>query len=83
MINHSLLYSLHQMVHCQLSMKLVDNVESFFQNEIDVKNLDERVHIYRELFQLYPCEECGFRVSDIKELLRTAIRKETILRWNP
>ena len=40
----------------------------FFQNELDVKNLDERVHIYRELFQLYPCEECGFRVSDIKEL---------------
>ena len=39
-----------------------------FENELDVKNHEERVHMYGELFQLYPCEECGFRAADIKEL---------------
>ena len=28
----------------------------------------ERVHEYGELFQLYPCEECGMRASDLNEL---------------
>ena len=39
-----------------------------FENELDLKNHMERVHVYGELFQLYPCEECGFRASDLTEL---------------
>ena len=39
-----------------------------FENELDLQNHEERVHVYGELFQLYPCEECGFRASDKKEI---------------
>ena len=39
-----------------------------FENELDVQNHVERVHEYGELYQLYPCEECGLRASDLLEL---------------
>ena len=46
-----------------------------FANELDVKNHIERVHEYGELFQLYPCEECGMRASDLNEI-RQHIKEE-------
>ena len=39
-----------------------------FQNEQDLAFHKERVHEYRELCQLYPCEHCGFRSGNILEL---------------
>ena len=36
------------------------------ENELDLENHKERVHENGE--QLYPCEECGFRGSDMKEI---------------
>ena len=35
-----------------------------FENEHDLQDHKERVHEYRELFQIYLCEECGFRCND-------------------
>ena len=39
-----------------------------FQNELDVANHELRVHEYGETFDLYPCEECGFRGTDLMEI---------------
>ena len=39
-----------------------------FANELDLKNHKTRVHEYGEQFALYPCEECGFRGTDVREL---------------
>ena len=41
-----------------------------FENELDLANHIERVHEYGENFEIYPCEECGYRGTDI-----TSIRK--------
>ena len=38
-----------------------------FENELDLKNHIERVHVYGETFAIYPCEECGFRGTDVQE----------------
>ena len=35
--------------------------ENLFENEFDLKQHKERVHEYGEIFDLYPCEDCGFR----------------------
>ena len=32
---------------------------------MDLANHDKRVHEYGETFELYPCEECGFRGTDL------------------
>ena len=47
---------------------LCNECESVFQNEQDLAFHKERVHEYRELCQLYPCEHCGFRSGNILEL---------------
>ena len=39
-----------------------------FANELDVQNHMTRVHEYGEQFALYPCEECGFRATDLMEI---------------
>ena len=39
-----------------------------FENELDLANHVERVHEYGETFEIYPCEECGFRGTDIKSI---------------
>ena len=39
--------------------------ETIFENEFDLKKHKERVHEYGEIFDLYPCEECGFRGTDV------------------
>ena len=39
-----------------------------FENELDVLNHMERVHEYGESFRLYPCDQCGFRAGDKREL---------------
>ena len=42
--------------------------EKKFENELDVQNHMERVHEYGESFLLYPCDQCGFRAGDVREL---------------
>ena len=42
--------------------------DKVFHNELDMKNHIEKVHKYGEMFLLYPCEECGFRGGDMREL---------------
>ena len=39
---------------------------NIFENKLDLEN--NKVHEYGELFQLYPCAECGFRGIDMKEI---------------
>ena len=39
-----------------------------FANELDVQNHMTRVHEYGEQFALYPCEDCGFRATDLMEI---------------
>ena len=39
--------------------------DKVFENELDLANHEERVHEYGEMFELYPCEECGFRGTDL------------------
>ena len=39
-----------------------------FANELDVQNHMTRVHEYGEPFALYPCEDCGFRATDLMEI---------------
>ena len=39
-----------------------------FENELDLANHVERVHEYGEIFEIYPCEECGFRGTDLREI---------------
>ena len=46
--------------------KLCDKV---FYNETDSENHRSRVHDFGEYFNLYPCDECGFRAGDVKESL--------------
>ena len=46
-----------------------------FQNEIDLELHKERFHEYGESFEIYPCEECGFRSGDIV-LLQKHIKEE-------
>jgi uncharacterized C2H2 Zn-finger protein len=36
-----------------------------FENELDLFNHETRVHEYGETFDIYPCEECGFRGTDL------------------
>ena len=42
--------------------------EKIFENELDAANHELRVHDYGETFDLYPCEECGFRGTDVNEI---------------
>ena len=44
--------------------------ERLFENEFDRMNHEERFHEYGESFELYPCEQCGFRGSDIVSIRR-------------
>ena len=39
-----------------------------FQNELDVADHELRVHKYGETFDLYPCEECRFRGTDLLDI---------------
>ena len=39
-----------------------------FENELDVLNHMERVHEYGKSFRLYPCDQCGFRSGDKRDL---------------
>ena len=41
-----------------------------FENELDPANHVERVHEYGETFDLYPCEECGYRGTDVTSIRR-------------
>ena len=53
-----------------------------FENELDLANHEKRVHEYGETFALYPCEECGYRGTDLKEInthIEEAHRGESLL----
>ena len=39
-----------------------------FENELDLSNNIERVHVYQETFAIYLCEECGFRGTDLQDI---------------
>ena len=42
--------------------------EKLFENELDLKNHVVRVHEYGESFEIYPCEECGYRGQDLNQI---------------
>ena len=42
--------------------------DKIFENELDLANHEKRVHEYVETFELYPCEECCFRGTDLVEI---------------
>ena len=39
--------------------------DKLFENQFNLKQHKERVHEYGEIFYLYPCEDCGFRSTDV------------------
>ena len=41
---------------------------NLFENELDLKQHKERVHEYGEVYELYPCEDFGFRGTDVSSL---------------
>ena len=43
-------------------------MEKIFENELDLSNHIERVHVHGDTFAIYPCEECGFRGTDLQEI---------------
>ena len=46
-------------------MKTCKKCDNIFENELDLANHEQRVHEYGETLELYPCEECGFRGTDL------------------
>ena len=42
--------------------------EKLFFNNADVKSLNINVHEYKEYYNLYPCEDCGFMGGDATEI---------------
>ena len=39
-----------------------------FENDGDMKHHQVRVHEYREMCNMYPCEDCGFQGQDVRSL---------------
>ena len=52
----------------KLRMIDVGSVANYLLMNLISKIILERVHEYGELFQLYRCEECGMRASDLNEI---------------
>ena len=48
-----------------------------FANELDLKNHKIRVHEYGEQFALYPCEDCGYSGTELRELKKHTEEEHT------